>query len=261
MYEAKTHFKNDNILNSDGLYHTLKNINLTQLNEVLGCEQYEVLKGLVLNFQDDWMDNAMCFFHPIVDCLELLGFDICVNFPTDFLPWYLHQVPDQKLQDTIAGTHLFSAPKLAADGTTYNCLLSKDRAEHFLQQLIQCAEKHQSLIPDESNPLFPTDIGLEVLQERIWAGIGTEKVLFNAIIKVRSILAENGHKDNVLCLRRFGRYLQESIKTELSREVYLTNCFEGKLADLLDRDEAWDEFVIKNSKQPMSEDKCQKDDQ
>lgn len=241
-------FENDLILNGDVLFEKLNSINTDQLREVLGNDQYEVLKRLVLNFQDDWMDDSKCFFQPIKDCLEQLGFDISAEFPINFLPWYLHHVPEQELEETIAFKPLLSAPKVTVDGTAYNCLLSKSRTKDFLQQLIQCAEKHQCLIPDVSNSEFPNDIGLEVLQERIWAGIGTERVLFNAIIKVRSILAEHSHRENVLCLRRFARYLDKSIKNELSKEIYLTNCFEGKLADLLDRDEAWDEFVCMNSK-------------
>ena len=131
----------------------------------------------------------------------------------------------------------------AIDLEVYNCLLTVEQAQNYLNKAIQFARDHNMPVPKSCNEPFIVTDGLEVGSELIYSGVGTDKAVYTAIQLIQEAILNNAGKEHVLCLRRFSNSLKPLLKSALGKEVYLTNCTLGKLADLLDRPETWSEFT------------------
>lgn len=247
MDKVKLAIQSGKVQDGDVLFEQLSSIQSNDVIEKISPEQFAELSEMVFLFQDDWMDNPLDYFQTIKDFLKVLDFEVLDCFPADFDLWYYYYAPEQKYEPTIASYALFTAPKLDSDGNVYNCLLSLERAEAYVQKAVGFAKSRNIQIPENEYSFFKVNDGLDVLGEKIYSQIGTERVVYKAIQHLQALIAKNSNKTNVVCLRRFAATLKIWIKNELSKEIYLTNCSHGKIADLLDRPETWDEFAAKHS--------------
>lgn len=247
MDKVKLPLKNGKIQDSDLLHSQLLSIKPHQINDKIDSEQFAELSELILLFQDEWMDNPVDFFQSIKDFLKVLDFEVLEQFPCDLDLWYYYYAPEQKFKPTVATCPLFNTPKLDAEGNVYNCLLNLERAQVYVQNAIDFAKSKNIQVPDDEQSTFKVLNGLEVQNEIIYSQIGTERVVFKTIQYLQKLLINNIDQPNVICLRRFASKLKIWIKNELSKEIYLTNCTHGKIADLVDRPETWEDFAAKHS--------------
>lgn len=235
--------ENKSITDSSKLYELLSSIDSSQISEVISPDQLELLQTLVIEYQDTWMDNKYCYFEPLLEFLRALDFEVSEDFDYDFQPWYDHfEAREESATPTI--TPLFTAPKLNNQGDIYNCLLTQPHANEYLDKAIKFANIHNLPVPNSVNEQFTVKSGLKVDSELIYSGMGLEKVVFNSIAHLKRTISMNQDKQFVLCLRAFANFVKNEVYKEMSKEIYFTNCFKGKLSDLLDRDEdVWDSFI------------------
>ncbi|HFG7030795.1 TPA: hypothetical protein ACGIK9_003294 [Acinetobacter baumannii] len=234
---------NKSITDSNKLYELLSGIDSSKISEVISPDQLELLQTLVFQYQDIWMDNQYCYFEPLLEFLKTLDFEISTDFDYDFQPWYDHYESIEE-STTPKISPIFSAPKLNSQGEVYNCLLSHLHANEYLEKSIQFAKLHNLPVPNSIDEQFTVKSGLKIDNELIYSGMGLEKVVFNSISYLQRTISMNQDKQFVLCLRAFANFVKNEVYKEMSKEIYFTNCFKGKLSDLLDRDEdVWDSFI------------------
>ena len=231
------------ITDGEVLFLQLNQLKSGQIPDMVSRQQFAELSEMVNAFQDVWMDEPVSFFQPIQDFLKAIDLEVYNDFSTVFDLWYYYEAPEQKYEATVATKPLFSAPKLTATGEVYNCLLTVEQAQNYLNKAIQFARDHNMPVPKSCNEPFIVTDGLEVGSELIYSGVGTDKAVYTAIQLIQEAILNNAGKEHVLCLRRFSNSLKPLLKSALGKEVYLTNCTLGKLADLLDRPETWSEFT------------------
>lgn len=245
MNKLKLAIESGHITDGELLHSQLNQLKSFQICQMVSTQQFAELSEMVNSFQEEWMDEPVSFFQTIQDFLKALDFVVYEDFTIDFSLWYFYEAPEQKYEATVATHPLFTAPKLTATGEVYNCLLTIDEAESYLAKAIQFARDRNMPVPVSNKVPFIVTSGLEVGSDLTYSGVGTEVAVYTAIQLIQESILNLAGKEHVLCLRRLSSELKPRLKSALSKEVYLTNCTLGKLADLLDRPDTWSEFTEK----------------